>query len=384
MMPVERTPPSQRIPDDEGYTRVQSNKRRRKNSSTSDTSSRSSQNTPGSRNLRGPTKFTASLSKLPSHLRTAKSLFPLLGKLDTTISDIRFLPSGIALIYSPDPSLVHHLRRLRDLTQDPSIQIVAVDHQPRSLNTPYIRKATYSCVITGIDLDITLEDIEHRLAELDLPFKKIWRIRSRATDQDTRLIRVITEDKKVLDTLLQNGFSLFYQHHRVEPSHPSPPQPLQCQRCMAFHAPSEPCPTRPKCGHCGNNHLTRNCDFKTEPKCGNCTGNHPATSYKCPKRPTQPTSVEATAPLRCDDVAEKEDEAPSHIKVNDMIRFITTTLLNAMPDQRVRLQNIISRTAMQFFDTKIHISYAGNGVHIGCQKISYADMTSQHFKTTTV
>ncbi|GLV46077.1 hypothetical protein CBL_05163 [Carabus blaptoides fortunei] len=53
----------------------------------------------------------------------------------------------------------------------------------------------------------------------------------------------------------------------------------------------------------------------------------------CPARPQQPTNAASTSPLKCID-SPAEDDAPLAIATYDVLRFVSTAIPNAVPDQR--------------------------------------------------
>lgn len=60
----------------------------------------------------------------------------------------------------------------------------------------------------------------------------------------------------------------------------------QCHKCQGFNHGSSSCYNKPRCLHCDQQHLTKDCQNdkeNTKPKCANCLGEHRANSIDCPK-----------------------------------------------------------------------------------------------------
>ncbi|GLV46065.1 hypothetical protein CBL_05151 [Carabus blaptoides fortunei] len=289
--------------------------------------------------------YTVVISNLPTQLRTPKSLSTYLHHVSgVEIVNVISTRNGNILIKSTDNRAAIKLQVLKQIIGNNDIRIEPEDQRQTQSNHQPPRQPSFSCVIKGVDLDVTKEDIQQHLVQQDLPFKAVWRIRSRLTNKDTRLVRVVTTNQHTLDDLLSHGITIFYRHHWVEPSHAPKPQPLQCMRCQRFHEPGE-CRQQPRCSHCAKPHNIRQCDVKANPaKCANCTEDHPASSYKCPVRPKEPINAAATAPLKCVDVPSDDSEiVPAN--TYDMLRFITAVTLNTVPDQRARMQSVLSDLA---------------------------------------
>jgi hypothetical protein len=169
----------------------------------------------------------------------------------------------------------------------PSIKKTATNPNPDNPR----KKPQFSIVITQVEHDIDENDISQTLASLELPFVRLWRIKSRQTNKFTKLIRVITEDTVTVDFLLNNGINLFGNHHQCEPSKPPEPTPLQCTKCYQLGHPATACTNKPACLKCPETHAPNNCEAAT-PKCLLCGGAHVAWSRKCPKFKDTPITDE--------------------------------------------------------------------------------------------
>ncbi|GLV46526.1 hypothetical protein CBL_20851 [Carabus blaptoides fortunei] len=275
--------------------------------------------------------FTTIVSNLPAHLRTPRSLAPYIRQIRAIkIVNVLSTRAGNIIIKSTDKNSTNHLQILTHLIKDSNI-IIQPERTNQSPNNNQ-KSPSFSCVITNVDHDVTMDEIKEQLHQDGHNIKNLWRIKSRAHDKDTRLIRIVTTSQHTLDHLLANGFTLFYQHHRVEASHAPKPQPIQCHRCQEFHAP-DACKKPIRCPRCSKPHHLQQCDAtENDIKCANCRQQHPSFSHKCPARPKEPVSAATTAPLKCLDPP-AEDDSPL-ATTHDVLRFVTIALLNSAPTQR--------------------------------------------------
>ena len=62
--------------------------------------------------------------------------------------------------------------------------------------------------------------------------KKIFRVKSNVTNQETRLVRVLTKDKNQAKNTITNGVVLCLQKIKCEPSKQQP-KVVQCFKCQA-------------------------------------------------------------------------------------------------------------------------------------------------------
>lgn len=148
---------------------------------------------------------------------------------------------------------------------------------------------SYSVVISQMESEITDEEISNHLNNQDLQHRYCKRIVSRATNQPTLLIRVITSSEKTFEKLLSEGVYFMYKHYPVYPSKAPTPIPTACNKCGQFTHTTDNCSTPVKCLKCSGAHKTDTCSTQLPPKCGSCgLEGHVAWSMKCPKRPTKP------------------------------------------------------------------------------------------------
>lgn len=311
--------------------------------------------------------YTTIISNLPAHLRTPRSLAPYIKQIRAIkIVNVLSTRAGNIIIKSTDKTASSHLQILAQLINDDNITIQP-ERRSHNANINNQKSPSFSCVITNVDHDVTLDEIKDQLLQDGHTIKNLWRIKSRAYNKDTRLIRIVTTSQHTLDHLLANGFTLFYQHHRVEASHTPKPQPIQCNRCQEFHAP-DACKKPIRCPRCSKPHHLQQCDAKeNDIRCANCHQNHPSFSHKCPARPKEPDSATSTAPLKCLDPP-AEDDSPL-ATTYDVLRFVTIALLNSAPNQRARIQHVVATLARQLFNTHVVVSYSGTNVHVGCSPI---------------
>lgn len=306
---------------------------------------------------------TYAIDNLPKHAQTPKGIHPYLTRIrNLSILNVSSTRHGAILIKSSDPEAGSKLRTLRNIIGlEVTISSKTLSPAPRFIP----RKPTFSCVITGVDLDITVDEVKAELTASSLLFTNVWRIKSRANDQLTRLVRVVTDHQSTLDRLLSAGFFLFSSHHRVEPSRPPPAQPNQCYVCQEFHAPGV-CKKPVVCGLCTQNHPTRACTTPQEShKCATCAGNHPTMAAKCPQRPKEAVSLEKAAPLRIVEYEEAEKkDAPATTPHAPIIKFLTAALLTAFPAQREQLTSHLAGLTASIFNSKLLISYSGSRIHI--------------------
>lgn len=309
--------------------------------------------------------YIAYVCNLPQHALSPKGFQPYISRVkDLAILCTIPTRTGKMLVKSHDKDIQRKLLALRNIINlDVAIEGPRERLHP-AVNTPNRPKPpSFSCVIKGVHRDISVDDVKQQLEENGIEFRDVWRIRSKQTNQFTRLVRVLTTNQAALDRMLSEGVWLFNCPHEVERSHPPPPQPFQCGQCQKYHQP-QPCKEKVTCSYCTQNHHFGKCQNTNEaPKCANCgaTG-HVATSRQCPQRPKEPTSAAATAPLKSADQPEP-DNAPA--SKHDVLRFVTLAILNAIPDQHTRVEKFITALAKTIFNVRMTINYGGGNVHIG-------------------
>lgn len=149
--------------------------------------------------------------------------------------------------------------------------------------------ATYSVVVHGVETEIPDIEISNHLKSINLQHRYCKRIIAKATNRETRMIRIITGQVTTFEQLLANGIYFKCRHYAVEPSKPPTPIPTPCGKCSQFTHTTEKCLTPIKCLKCGAAHSTSNCQTELPIKCGSCNvEGHVAWSIKCPSRPINP------------------------------------------------------------------------------------------------
>ncbi|GLV46075.1 hypothetical protein CBL_05161 [Carabus blaptoides fortunei] len=125
--------------------------------------------------------YTAVIGNVPKDYRPPRGLAPFIHQVSNIeITNMLSTRSGVVLIKSPDP---HLAKRLQFLTSEQ-------------------RTPSFSCVITNVDHGVTTDEIQQQLTENGHIIQKLWRIKSRAINSDSRLIRIITTSEGSLDHLL--------------------------------------------------------------------------------------------------------------------------------------------------------------------------------------
>lgn len=300
------------------------------------------------------------ISGLPTNLRSTKSLYQVLRQHvpELLITYLSVNHHGQASISSPQEQL---MKQLKSFSNQLALNLTLSEARPKQQLPAPRRIPTFSLVIRGVETDITMPEVEYFLNKGSLPFRNVWRIRSRATGLDTSLVRVITNSQHTLDLLLSRGLYMFHHVYTVEPSNPPPAQPIQCGKCFKYdlHSTSN-CPEKtPTCGICSEPHTTSSCKSSSPAKCTNCQGDHPAYTYKCPSRPAAPASQETAAPLRPAVPVEGNQKS-----FRNLMSFMATAMLNLLPDQKDRIQSFLFPLMKHHFGYDISASYAGNSIHI--------------------
>ena len=112
-------------------------------------------------------------------------------------------------------------------------------------------------VIMGVNrtIEVTAKD---ELKRKNVPFTKVIRITSRATNQPTQLVRVFTESKEAHENALKNGITLGYQKFRCELPKETPNEVKQCYNCQQFDHIAKQCQNELSCNKCGESTLEKN------------------------------------------------------------------------------------------------------------------------------
>src|SRR5579871_2901786 len=84
----------------------------------------------------------------------------------------------------------------------------------------------------------------------------------------------------ISDTLRARGMVIGSIIHDVRP-YDSKCRVTQCFKCQRFGHTTRACSSPPKCGHCAEDHDTRDCQNNTQAKCTNCGQKHKAWDRTC-------------------------------------------------------------------------------------------------------
>lgn len=305
------------------------------------------------------------IAGLPREVATTKAIASLCNKINLKASSVTVYSNGTASISSYESDIRKKLETLGHQIGEP---ISVTSRRPATRRNPdhQQKPLSFSCVARGVEMDVTSEDVMDALANQGITVTRAWRIRSKATDQETRLIRILTPSQTSLDSLLTKGLQMFNHIYKVEPSNPPKPQPIQCGRCLKFNHSTSDCPDmKSVCGTCGGDHNSIHCKPNAPLKCNNCGGDHHASAWKCTARPREASGPEAAAPLRTTDAPATQDQTSNpETQTQTIIRFTITTLLNLLPDRREQVLAVVSPLINQFFGLQAVASYAGNCVHI--------------------
>lgn len=233
---------------------------------------------------------------------------------------------------------------------------------------------TYSCVISSIEKEISDKDISIHLNKCNIKHRFCKRIKSRATQEDTYLIRIITGCIQSFQRLLNDGFFYYSRHYPVYPSIAPQPIPIPCGKCSLFTHTTANCTTPVTCQKCQGPHHANKCVTNLPYKCVVChTDDHPAWSTKCPKRPLQPivgipnSKVKSlnkrTAEL--DRAKTKNNRIHSPITIHDTI--ITTYLEEINNPKNINRQDLINKIKKKFielYNIDTAAVFSGNRVYI--------------------
>lgn len=286
--------------------------------------------------------------------------------ITSPIHDLFLTRDNRLIVKSTDPAIKSRLEFMFQHT-NPDHKVQIAERIPS--NNKFTPSApTFSVVIKGVDLDISPEEVSQALIVANLTHSKVWRIRSRALDRDTTLVRVISKQQSTIDHLLLHGFRIFHKLHRCEPSHIPPPQPAQCSKCFSFEHPKERCDLPSKCGRCAGDHLTSKCPATAEPKCINCGGNHSSLNKNCPSRPAVPASAEMTAKCKpvpaLTDYKEKITCSSKLCLATSYLKATTTALLDIFPHQRSSVITTMKRISRNIFGRTMLVNFSNNQIHI--------------------
>lgn len=233
-----------------------------------------------------------------------------------------------------------------------------------------IPKQTYSCVITSLEKEISDDAIAEHLQNSHLEFHYCKRIISRATNQPTHFVRIITFNIGTYETLLTQGLFYKSRHYAVYTSSPPPPAPIPCSKCLKFTHVTVDCTEPVKCSKCGENHTTDKCKTTLLPKCSSCgSEDHQAWSFKCPKRPTRPIEGIPNLPVKTlnrksseiQDQAKTETRIHSPVTVHDMI--VNTYVNKLNKPKNSNREELIEKLRKKFiieYRIETSVTFVGN------------------------
>ena len=254
------------------------------------------------------------LQPTPNPIQFAKTLRKIVG--ENNIGTTRETKTG----YSIKPFTKEIAKKLNpDAVKAafPNLTIVEVKTARGTPNAP-----TPCFIIKDVSLGIELDEIKEELEIQGFEVAKIFRIRSRQFDKDTRLIRVFCANKEKIRTAIESGVNIGLQRHRCE-APVELPKVVQCYNCQQFGHISTSCKETTKCLRCGGNHKVKDCtQEKKTAKCSNCEGDHPA-QYKGCKSYKEAVQMKQTQVVMKERMKETEvkEAAAEKIKPEDVANF---------------------------------------------------------------
>lgn len=323
---------------------------------------------------------------IPTSQCTQKHLADPLRCLNIQAPKVSIFRNGKALVESADPDLSSKMAKFHEKFGHP---VKVTDQNPKSFYPfkPPVKRS-WSVVMKGVELNVSMDEIREAANRAGIQVSNLWRIRSRATDKMTTLVRIITTDARSSDQLLRCGLSVFLENtfYRCEASHPSKPRLSQCTRCLKLGHTSASCFVPSKCSTCTQPLLQGHTCPAVTPACLNCGGkDHPTYSIKCPAKIVAPdVPLGATAILSTSDsmnsssdsiresirdITELSDLVPQLVPYSrQIVKFTSVLLLNLFPQNRPLVQQLISELSLRFFNHETSFNYSGDTVHVTCRR----------------
>ena len=146
------------------------------------------------------------------------------------------------------------------------------------------KPSDFCFVIANMPLNIDEDSIIAELDEKnDIKAVKAFRITSKATNQPTKLVRVITRNEMHFAKATAKGVFIGFSRYRCEKGHERA-QASQCFECQGFGHLAKECTQEQRCPRCGENHKSKECKTdRQNAKCCNCGGSHSSAYRGCPK-----------------------------------------------------------------------------------------------------
>ena len=199
-------------------------------------------------------------------------------KPEVQIKGLRKTASGAVLVMPKDPKDCNALLK-EGATWGPLGDAVKA-------RLPKSQTITHQVVIRGVDVEVTMEEIEEVLKLQKLSYKAVKRIHSREREKPTEMVRLILNEEEEKKRLLKQGIYLDQVHFKCVPAKEdtqSFPRILQCYNCQKVgdHLASE-CKGELKCVLCAGPHRKADCKAeRSDYKCANCHQNHASWSPDC-------------------------------------------------------------------------------------------------------
>ncbi|KAG5864548.1 hypothetical protein JTB14_018770 [Gonioctena quinquepunctata] len=176
-----------------------------------------------------------------------------------------------------DPiSLAELRKRIRHVAGHPNIEVSdfhSLKKYPREQSSSRSSGPSLSYIIKGVPKAYTDDELKEHLTENEVDFQMVRRIISRARQQPTLMVRVITNNAESYIKKISNGIFLYGRIHRCEPSLTSQitlPKIKYCNKCCKNGHLWDEFPERKiVCPFCGGDHKSTECEKPNEPKCIN-------------------------------------------------------------------------------------------------------------------
>jgi hypothetical protein len=156
-------------------------------------------------------------------------------------------------------------------------------------NTPKVwvpdrNSVEHIVVIKGVEVEISMTEIEKKLTELNFQVAAggVRRLLRGEHGTETLSVKVPLKDASSAEKWVSNGLILLSQRYRVVP-YKRPFSPIQCWKCQHYgHFQSSCGELSAVCMKCGGGHHHRTCEvMKKNHRCCLCGGNHRANDWSC-------------------------------------------------------------------------------------------------------